>query len=98
MHRHTTWGRWSVALVQRTSTPGRGDWAVELKPFTAALPVGSGHWNSCNALPRPSYEVLVRNSSAEQRGPTGRAMCTLRERGLSGRLSPRFTVVNFTRI
>ena len=30
--------------------------------------------------------------------PQKKDTCTLREQGLSGRLNPRFTVVNFTRI
>ena len=29
----------------------RGHWAVQLLQYTAALPRGSGQWNSCNALP-----------------------------------------------
>ena len=28
-----------------------GEWAMELLQCTATLPVGSGLWNSCNALP-----------------------------------------------
>ena len=29
----------------------RGQWAMHLLQCTATLPVGSGQWNSCNALP-----------------------------------------------
>ena len=37
--------------MQCTASLPRGKWAVDLLQYTAALPGGSGQWDSCNALP-----------------------------------------------
>ena len=39
-----------------------GQWAVQLLQYTAALPGGSGQWNSCNALPHCPGGSGQRNS------------------------------------
>ena len=48
MHCLTAWGQWAVELLQCTAW---GHWTVQLLQCTASLPGGSGHRNSCNALP-----------------------------------------------
>ena len=51
MHCLTASGPWEVEFVQCAAPLLGVEWAKELLQCSASLPVGSGQWNSCNALP-----------------------------------------------
>ena len=56
-----------------------GHWVVELLQCTASLPVGTGQWNACNALPHYLEAVGSGNLAVHCLAASGQTAVELRQ-------------------
>ena len=66
MHGGTSWGAMGSGIPAMHRHTACGQWPVELVQCTATLHVGSGRWNSCNALPH-YMSAMTRGTRAMHR-------------------------------